>query len=346
MNPNRISIVVLNWNGRDDTLACLDSVTCLSGGPYSVIVVDNGSTDDSVAAIRQQHPCVEVIETGQNLGFAGGNNVGIRRALDSGADFVLLLNNDTEVDPGLLNAFVDAARQRPDAGVFSAKIYFHADPQRIWYAGAAWNPVSARFDQLGEGEIDDGRPAFTQLAETAYACGCAFFVPAARFRELGLLDDDFFLYFEETDWCARAQAAGHPSVFVPQARLWHKVSVSFGGEGSPLALYFLTRNRLLWAAKHASRAQRRAVRRAVLHGLAHRLLRPLTGRNGAPLHKTRAWWWGLRAAWRDPHAQAFLLGLRDYGLRRFGNCPDRVRELSRTWSARRVDALPAVPVRR
>jgi GT2 family glycosyltransferase len=336
-----VAVVVLNWNGRDDTLACLRSLALLRGARPSVIVVDNGSADGSVTSIRQQHPEVELIETGRNLGFAGGNNVGIRRALESGADYVLLLNNDTEVDPGLIDAFVAAARQRPDAGVFSAKIYFHADPQRIWYAGAAWNSEAARFDQVGEGELDDGRPAFSRLAETAYACGCAFFVSAARLREIGLLDEKFFLYFEETDWCFRARAAGHPSVFVPEARLWHKVSVSFGGEGSPLALYFLTRNRLLWARKHGNPAQRSAVRRATWRGLVQRLVAPLVGRQVAPPRTPRTWWWGVRQALADPHNRAFFLGVRDFWRGRYGNCPPVVRELAASARQRALLRPPA-----
>lgn len=323
-----VTLVILNWNGRDDTLACLDSVAKLRYPEHRDIVVDNGSVDDSVPAIRHRHPDVELIETGRNLGFAGGNNVGIRRALESGADYVLLLNNDTEVDPGLLDAFVAAARQRPDAGVFSAKIYFHAEPRRIWYAGAAWNAAAARFDQLGEGVVDDGGAAYSTLAETAYACGCAFFVSAARLREVGLLDEDFFLYFEETDWCARAQAAGHPSIVVPDAQLWHKVSVSFGGEGSPLALYFLTRNRLLWARKHGSPQQRQAVRRATLRSLWQRLGPPLAGRHMTPPRTLKSWWWSVREAFTDPHNRAFVLGVRDFWRSRFGDCPPVVRELA------------------
>ena len=116
MNPPSISIVVLNWNGRDDTLACLESVERISYPNFRVIVVDNGSADNSVAAIRAAFPKVELIETHANLGFSGGNNVGIKRALEHGADYVLLLNNDTVVDPGLLDAFAATAKRLPDAG--------------------------------------------------------------------------------------------------------------------------------------------------------------------------------------------------------------------------------------
>lgn len=323
-----VAVVVLNWNGCDDTLACLDSLAMVSYANLSVIVVDNGSSDGSVGAIRARHPAVQVIETGRNLGFAGGNNVGIRHALEHGADYVLLLNNDTEVDPGLVDAFVAAARRHPQAAAFGARIYFHAEPRRIWYAGAVWNADTARFEQVGEGLIDDGA-AFETEGETAYACGCAMFVPAQRLCDLGLLDERYFLYFEETDWCFRARAAGYPSIFVPSARLWHKVSAAVGGEGSPLMLYFVTRNRLLWARRHGSAAQRKAVRQAALRALWYRFVVPLTRPDAALGRGLRLRWWALRAAWRDPYNRAMWLGLRDYALRRFGDCPDEIRELAR-----------------
>jgi hypothetical protein len=323
-----VTVVILNWNGRDDTLACLESVEKIAYPNFRVIVVDNGSADNSVAAIRTAFPEVELIETGRNLGFAGGNNVGIRRALERGADYVLLLNNDTEVDPGILDAFVAAAERFPDAGVFSGKIYFHTEPNRIWYAGAQWNPKTVRFDQVGEGLLDDGI-SYSTACETGYACGCAFFMSAGQLREVGLLDEDFFLYFEETDWCFRAKEKGHPSVFVPDAKLWHKVSVSFGGEGSPLALYFTTRNRLLWAKRHAKPTQRLQVHARAFRSLFRRFVLPLAGTRLRGAFTPKAWWWSVRDAYRDPRNLAFFLGVRDFWLRRFGDCPSVVRQFAK-----------------
>lgn len=332
-----VCIVILNWNGRLDTLVCLESVEKIAYPNYSVIVVDNGSVDDSVLAIRAAFPQVKLIETGANLGFSGGNNVGITRALELGADYVLLLNNDTVVEPGLLDAFVAAAKRFPDAGVFSAKIYFYAEPNRIWYAGARWSTKDGCFKQVGEGELDDGQ-RFAAACETDYACGCAFFVPAARLHEIGLLDDNFFLYFEETDWCYRARKAGYPSIYVPEAKLWHKVSVSFGGEGSPLALYFQTRNRLLWASRHAALPRRFAVYAASMRALLHRFVRPLLRARTGRSYSLKTWWWAMRMVWLDPSNRAYFMGVRDFWLRRFGNCPDAVRALAGEGSAKRLSA--------
>jgi len=335
MNMPPVSIVVLNWNGRDDTLACLASVERLAYPNLKVHVVDNGSSDGSVHAILAQFPKVDVIQTGSNLGYAGGNNAGMRRALETGAMYVLLLNNDTVVDPGLLRAFVSAAQREPQAAAFSAKIFFYDEPDRIWYAGARWDGKASCFFQVGEGERDD-QERFATISETAYACGCAFFVSAKRLREIGLLDEDFFLYFEETDWCYRARRRGYPSVFVPEAKLWHKVSVSFGGERSPLALYFLTRNRLLWARRHAELGTRVRLYARTVGMLARRFLSPLADPRGASSPRER--WWALRSAFRDARNRACLLGAKDFVFGRLGDCPQSVRDLSKRWSTARLAA--------
>lgn len=327
MNPS-IAIVILNWNGRDDTLACLASVEKITYPDFRVIVVDNGSADNSVAAIRAAFPKVELIETGANLGFAGGNNVGIKRGLELGAEYVLLLNNDTVVDPGLLDAFVAAAKRFPAAGVFSAKIFYHAEPSKLWYAGAIWLADREYFQHVGIGEIDDGK-AYNDIAETDYASGCALFIRAGVINEIGLMDPKFFLTYEESDWCYRARSAGHKILFVPAAKLWHKVSASFGGVESPLQLYFYSRNILLWAERHLPRPAYWSLFRKTLRDS---LRFSIGSRQDGPLIKRFAW--GLSSLWRrlhrggmDPAGRARYLGFRDYLLRRFGDCPDEVRHL-------------------
>ena len=175
----RVAVIVLNWNGREDTLECLRSIRSIAYSNFGVIVVDNGSTDGSVAAIRASQPSVEVIDTGENLGFAGGNNVGIRRALELGADYVLLLNNDTVVDPGLLRAFVAAAALHPEAGAFGAKIYFHSEPTRIWYAGARWEAGAGELRSRGLGA---SRPRSRILRDAGNGLRFGLRVVCARIR--------------------------------------------------------------------------------------------------------------------------------------------------------------------
>ena len=150
---DKISIVILNWNGKKIHLACLASVEKIEYPNFQTIVVDNGSSDDSVEAIRTQFPQVTLLETHENLGFAGGNNVGIQHALSSGAEAVLLLNNDTIVDPGLLTAYAAQLARYPNAGILGATIYLFEEPSRLDHLGGMWNKNKAAFDFIGHREV-------------------------------------------------------------------------------------------------------------------------------------------------------------------------------------------------
>ena len=245
----RVTIVILNWNGLDDTLSCLGSLEELVYPDYDVIVCDNGSTDGSVEAIRESFPQVTVVENGDNLGFAEGNNRGIRVALDRGADFVMLLNNDTTVAPDMLCQLVDGASRHPDSEIFGPKIYFAHRPSVIWFGGAMWNRSSVGFDIVGADQ-EDG-PEFCDERETEYVCGCALFASARVWKAIGLLDPRFFVMWEETDWCARARENGFKCRMIPSSHVYHKVSQSFnGGVAGPLWSYYFWRNRLLWIEQH------------------------------------------------------------------------------------------------
>ena len=228
----RVVAVVVSWNGREDTLAALESLRGID-----VVVVDNGSVDGSADAIAERFPEVELIRAGVNLGFAGGNNAGIRRALDLGADWVLLVNNDATVEPGIVEALAAAAEARPDAGVLACKVLF-ADSDRLWYAGAGFNPYLGRSRHERFGKPDEPGT----LRDTARATGAGMAVSRAAIEAAGLLDEEFFLYAEDLEWCLRIQAAGFAVVYVPEARVRHRVSASSGGAGSPTASYYEARN--------------------------------------------------------------------------------------------------------
>lgn len=329
---SRIAVIILNWNGKDDTLACLESVTSIDYPNFQVVVVDNGSTDSSVEAIRQAFPKVLVLETGANLGYAGGNNVGIRWALGQGFDGILVLNNDTVVDKDLLHAFARAQQRFPQAGVFGSKIYYHAQPNILWFAGGKWRPDILEFEHVGQ-DREDG-PQYSKPKTFDYMTGCALYAPTEVFRSIGLFDEDYYLTFEETDWCYRARNKGFTPMYIPDARLWHKVSASFGGAVSPLMTYFMTRNRLLFVRRHMTTGTfllllYRMVRDLRLQLLPH------------PKHFLKGKWkspkelyWAMGAYRREvirrtqiPKEQATLMGIRDFLLRRFGDCPDNVRSL-------------------
>ncbi len=288
----RLVAVVLNWNGGDDTL---DALASLEG--IEAICVDNGSTDGSDERVEERFPQVELIRTGANLGFAGGNNVGLRRALDRGADWVLLLNNDATAEPGLAEALARAAAARPDAGLLACKV-LAGDGLTVQYAGArvlAWLGYSGR--QRGHG----GPDVYDEPGDVDRADGAAMAVSAAAAGRAGLLDERLFAYVEDVDWSLRIRRAGFAVVFVPDARVRHRGSASSGGRASTTSLYYSTRNTIVVYEEHRRLPPvARALRRGVIVG-AHLVQ--------AAFHPSRRAAAGsVLAGWRD--ARAGRLGQR------------------------------------
>ena len=240
----QVVVTVLNWNGRDDTLACLDSLQAVCYPNFGVIVVDNGSSDGSVAAIHHRFPNQAVIETGENLGFAGGNNVGLRYARERGADYALLLNNDTEVASDFLALLVDVIDADPSIGVVGPTIYYHDPSDVIWSAGGGidWRRGDSYMIGLDQREDDAG----WALREVDFISGCALLVRMSALDRVGDLDERFFAYYEETEWCVRIQRGGYRIVHVPESRVWHKIPLQDGRAKSPSVHYYMTRNRLLF----------------------------------------------------------------------------------------------------
>lgn len=328
LNSPKISILILNWNGLSDTLECLESVKKIDYPNFEVIVVDNGSTDGSATTISRLHPDIVIIETGKNLGFAEGNNVGIRHVLHKGSDFILLLNNDTVVDPQLLNAFIEASDLNPE-GVFGAKIYKYSDPCRIWFAGARWDKEFSHFVHIGCEEIDNG-DKYELYQEIDYVCGCAIFFGKGAVEKVGYLEPKFFLNFEETDWCFRARRSGFRCILAPKAKVWHKVSASFGGRSSPLYSYFMARNYLLWAERNLRIGERLRFYRTFLK----ELLPYFEFSKQRQYSFIKRFYWSIRKYMEDFRKNltdvryiAQIYGVRDYILRRFGDCPQQVRNL-------------------
>jgi hypothetical protein len=244
-------IIILNWNGLADTLECLESLARLDYADYEVVVVDNGSTDRSVETIRARFPHVALIETGENLGFAEGNNVGLRYALDQAADYVLLLNNDTVVDPGLLTALVKVMERDGEIGVASPLVFHYGVLDEIWAAGAVINWADGSTQRLRAGERAGKDES---ICDADFVTGCALLTKREVVEKTGFLDADYYLYYEEVDWCVRAHKQGYRIVCVPQAKIWHKTSRSIGAS-SPLVSYYMTRNALLLLRKHLAGVQ-------------------------------------------------------------------------------------------
>lgn len=295
----QVMIIVLNWNGLADTLACLESLAGLDYPAYGVVVVDNGSTDDSVAAVRASYPQVTVIETRENLGYVGGNNVGLEYAKASGADYALLLNNDTEVAPDFLRLLVEAAEANPATGIVGPTIYYFDRPNVIWSAGGAIDWRQGRTRMIGLNETDRGQFGHT-TRPVDFVTGCALLIKMPLVEQMGLLDPRFFAYYEETEWCVRAARAGFTVLHVPQAKVWHKISPD-AREASPQVHYYMTRNRLLLLKLSDV---------GVIPWLSTLLFdyaRTLVS-------------WTLRPKWRNKAVQryAMLRAILDYGRGRFG----------------------------
>ena len=319
----RLTIIILNWNGKKDTLECLLSLQNLNYANFNIIVADNGSTDDSVRIIHAEYPGAFIFENGTNLGFAEGNNRAIRHALEHGADAVVLLNNDVVVDANLLQAFYDAYVFSDKPGILGATSYYYDNPNIIWAAGGFWdsNTLELNHIGLGKSELPSDAPY-----EVEYAVGCALFIHKDVISKIGLMDPLFFLNFEENDWCQRARKAGFINYTVPGAKIWHKVSASFGGE-SPLWKYYMTRNLLLWSKRHLSTR----AHRAVILKTIKTCFPPLTFLSWKAQLTLKQRYWALNNWIKqtlhhfiDPFYIAQFYGIYHYFIDKFGECPSEL----------------------
>jgi hypothetical protein len=310
--PGSILVLILNWRRADDTIACLRSLFALQRNDLCPVVIDNGSDDGSEAAIRAAFPNVPLVQTGANLGYAGGNNVGLRLALNTSARYVMLLNNDTVLREDLFAPLLEVAAAANDSVVLGPKTYSLEDSSETQFAGVVFVKDELRFRSLLEQEAEEAWGK--TLNRTAYIQGSALMIPMSVLRDVGLFDERFFLTYEEVDWCFRARAKGFECWVVPDSRVWHASSPSFGGRLSPLYDYFTTRNELLWIEKEIGLSV--ALRRfgkPLYWELRNRLR---SGANADP---------ASRAGIFGPANRAFLQGHLDYLTRRFGDCPKWVR---------------------
>jgi GT2 family glycosyltransferase len=332
-----VAVVILSWNDRDHTLGCLASVArSRYGGRITAVVVDNASSDDTVEAVRGQHPEAELLALPANLGFSEGNNRGLVRALELGVDYAMLVNNDVTVEPEMVAELVAQAKRSPDAGALCPLMHYADRPDTIWYAGATFD-AEAGYDarQIGYGERDMGQYSGS-VREITRATGAAMLVPRRVLEEVGPLERDLFLYVEDIEWSLRILEAGYRIYLVPRARALHAVSMATGGdEHSPATAYYLARNTLEVCARYARSSGRRSFWRQtktilaqVLH--ARRARRPLT------------------------NLRAVIEGCRDYFAGRLGPrgatvpsgvraAPDRARPRARGWSEVGLDDPELLP---
>jgi GT2 family glycosyltransferase len=241
-----VTTVILNWNGIDDTRACLESLRKARYANNRVLIVDNASENDEAAQLEKEFAgFIEMIRNAGNLGFAGGANVGMRRALEAGSDYVLLLNNDVTVEAGFLDAMVEAATKYKRLAALSPRAYFMEQPGVIYSTGGSVNLWTGVARQIGRGEKDEGQ--FERAARRDYADGLCMLIPVLALNAVGLLDEEYFAYWEETDWCIRARDKGLRCYYVPEAKVWHKAERS--QEASDEFNYYYRRNALMFVRK-------------------------------------------------------------------------------------------------
>ena len=290
MNP-KIVVVILNWNGSEDTLECLESLRQIAYSNYSIIIVDNASSDDSLERIRKycrgeivvkssffkysrRNKPVETIEytkeesektelnfrditlikNDKNYGFAEGNNIGIRYGLNNlDLDYILLLNNDTVVDHNFLGELIKISESNPHIGFVSPKTYYYDFNNKqnvINFAGGSLNMFKGQSQSIGVNEVDNGQ--YDQIKTVEYGEGSCLLIKREVLEKIGLFDTKYFAYWEEADLCTRGNKAGYMSVYVPKAKIWHKVSAS---TDDPTKLYYYTRNKFWFMQKYANRIE-------------------------------------------------------------------------------------------
>jgi hypothetical protein len=276
-DPARVAIVIVNWNGWQDTLECLRSVLAASYPSVEIVVLENGSSDDSWpqlvqfcerAAVRHHiiecdaqgtinaagiHPpensqgtTVHLIRSWENLGFCGGNNLGMAYGAGQGCDYLVVLNNDTVCDPAFIEPLVETASAGQRAGLVGGLIAYWDRPDTVWWAGGTFDGF------LETRRVGDGRPVTQYLGgvrETDWVSGCMMLMPTAVYRQVGGFDERFFIWSEEWDQSLRVRAAGYRLYIDPRSRVYHKVGRSLGVM-KPLSYYYGTRNRLLLKRKH------------------------------------------------------------------------------------------------
>jgi GT2 family glycosyltransferase len=289
-------VIVLNNNRIKDVLACLDSLFQSDYKNLKVLLVDIDSEEKTRKMISQRFLDVQIIPLTTNLGYAGNNNIGIQAALSQGAEWILILNDDTILDPLCLSHLVDAGESNSKIGIVGPMVFHFDEPNVIQSAGGMlglyWQSI-----HLGKDEIDQGQ--FQSMREVDWISGCAILVRKAVIDKIGMLDVDYFLYWEETEWCIRAAKAGWKILQVPHAKLWHK-GVQREYQPQPYVTYYSTRNRLFTLEKHKAPIFIRML------ALAN-VLRTLFS-------------WSVKPRWRfkRDHRNAMWRGLIDFLYRRMG----------------------------
>ena len=252
-STSSVAIILLNWNGYQDTYECLKTLETLTYPHFHVFLVDNDSSDDSFTRLKEDQASgkfnvgLTCIQSGGNLGCAGGNNVGIKKAYEQGFDYYWMLNNDTYVDPEALSTLVEVIDGEQKVGIVGSKIYY-ADTKLLWFAGGSVNPYIGTSKMIGIDEEDKGQ--YDEMKEVDFIVGCSMLFRKEVIEYIGYLEEDYFIYYEDTDWNIRAKKAGWKIIYVPSSIIYHKESSSTkSSDLSPYYAYYLIRNGYLMVSR-------------------------------------------------------------------------------------------------
>ena len=266
MNHPKVSIIILNWNGLKETIECLESLKKITYPNYEVIVVDNGSKGNDAEVLEEKFGnYIHLIRNDRNYGYTGGNNIGIRYALNnSSPDYFLILNNDVVVAPDFLSQMIKVAQSDTSIGIVGPKTRLYNAPDRLQLVWLEVDMRKGRTICVGSGEVDEGQ--YDDVKEIDYIQGSCFLVKRQVFQNIGLFDESYFCYWDETDYCFRARKADYKIVYTPHAKIWHKKSVRLKPwyktlrrrdqvNTPPYLVYYMTRNNFKFMKKHATKGE-------------------------------------------------------------------------------------------
>ncbi|EKD44671.1 MAG: hypothetical protein ACD_71C00052G0002 [uncultured bacterium (gcode 4)] len=316
MRKELVYIILVNWNRWRDTIECLNSLKKLTYSNFKIVVIDNGSTDKSVVKLKKYSSLIKLILLGKNYGFSYANNIGIRWAIKNNAKYVLLLNNDTIVSPDLIDILVKSMHKYPSAGALGVKVYYYDQPDVLWFAGSFIDRYGEFPTHIGLGEVDKGQ--YDKICDIPFINGSAFFAKAEAIKKIGLLDERYFYMYEDADWTSRFLKAKYRCLYVPQAKIWHKVHSATGGK-TPCWWYFDARSRLLWNKSYNPQ-------RSFIRIVSPCLTSIIEDIRISILTKDPKYW---LECWKKAFINwlARLIGIKDYLCGYYAECPKIVKNL-------------------
>jgi hypothetical protein len=248
----KIWSVIVNWNEPELTIECIDSLKVQTPHKPSIILVDNGSRDGIAEMIFKKHSQIELIKIQDNIGYAPAANLGIERAITSGAEFILLMNNDAVADPNMLYNL--HSQYTPDTGILAPVVFFYDLPKKVWSAGGMLRPLLLEKSE-DSSQIEDPEIRGQITVERDFVTGCCTLIPASTFNSIGFFDERFRMYYDDADFCYRVRERSLRILLVPTAKAWHRVAASSSGRNTPNERYWMAKSSVLFFRKHATRYQ-------------------------------------------------------------------------------------------